>query len=77
MSARIHDGGDEFEHQFEPLCKLIGKVDSVRLPKEQAQQHHVCHLVLVPERLLAVGAIGAVLLYGFGFQLASRTLAPA
>src|SRR5258708_7615865 len=77
MSARIHDGSNEFEHQFEPPCKLAGKIDSVRAPEEQAQQHHVCDLVVIPERLLTVDAIGAVLLYRFRFQLASCTLPPA
>src|SRR5258708_9882621 len=77
MHARSHDGSNELEHQFEPPCKLAGKIDFVRAPEEQAQQHHVCDMVVIPERLLTVDAIGAVLLYRFRFQLASCTLPPA
>jgi hypothetical protein len=61
VSTRIHDGSDELEHPFKPLRKLVRKVDSGGSPEEQAQQDAVRHRVVVPERLLAVGAIGALL----------------
>jgi hypothetical protein len=77
MSTSIHDGSNEFEHPFKPIRKRTAKVDAVCLPKAQAQQHHVGHLMVVPQSLLAVYAIGAILLHRLRLEFGPRPLTPA
>ena len=61
MACHVHQRRHEFGQPFQPVEVDGGKDDAVDVPDAQAYQHHVHHLVLVVDGLLAVDAVGAVL----------------
>ena len=61
VAPGVHHRGDEIHHRLDARLVVGGEPLAVRLAGEQAQHQQVEHELLVPQRLLAVHAVGGVL----------------
>ena len=76
VAAHIHDARDELQHRFQALPVFGAEVASVRARDEAGDEHHVRHFVVIPDGLLAIDAVAAVLQQRLLLQLAQRLFAP-
>ena len=77
VAAAIHDARDELEHRLEAAPVLRAEVASARARDQAGHEHHVGDFMVVPDRLLAVDAVGAVLQQRLLLEFASGGFAPA